>query len=334
MNFQCMNTRMNIGLRKWALAAAALLSLASGAWAADEVNVRFSWKLKGEYGHLYLAQDLGFYSGKNLAVRMGEGAGSPAALGALLQGQEDVVIMPAIFAISAIQKGMPIKIIALYHPKTPVVLISQPDKPVLRPKDLEGKTVAVSVGETGTAYLSVFCAVNKIDCGKVKKVQMDAQSRVPQFVQKQVDVVSVYRDNDLPVLEARIGTKFPVLDLAQYGLAIPGLAAVTSNADIAKRSDVLKRYLAAVNEGIEATKKDPKAAATALAKAWPGGPSAEVIESQVRATMDAMETQPGKPIGWIDAKSITQALELLKTEEAVGTPKPVDAFFTNDLLAK
>jgi NitT/TauT family transport system substrate-binding protein len=296
------------------------------------VNVRFSWKLKGEYAHLYLAQEQGLYASKNLAVRMGEGAGAPAALGALLQGQEDVVVMPAIFAVSAIQKGMPVKIVALYHPRTPVVLISQPDKPVAQPKDLEGKTIAHAVGETGTSYLAVFCSVNGIDCGKVKKIQMDAQSRVPQFLQKQVDAVSVYRTSDLPVLEAKVGTKFPVLDLAQHGLAIPGLAAVSSNAAIAKRPEVLRRYLAAVNEGIAATRKDPKAAATALMKIWQGSPPQEVVEAQVRATMEAVPGVPGKPVGWIDGKAISQALDLLKTDEAIGTPKPVETFFTNDLL--
>ena len=317
-------------LRTAALAAA--LAATSTAWAADEVNVRFSWKLKGEYAHLYLAQDQGLYAAKNLTVRMGEGAGAPAALGALLQGQEDVVVMPAIFAVSAIQKGMPIKIVALYHPRTPVVLISRPENPVAKPKDLEGKTVAHAVGETGTSYLAVFCAVNGVDCAKVKKVQMDAQSRVPQFLQKQVDAVSVYRTSDLPVLEARVGTRFTVLDLAQNGLAIPGLAAVSSNAAIAKRPDVLKRYLAAVNESIAATRKDPKAAAASLMKAWQGSPPVEVVEAQVRATMDAIPAEPGKPVGWIDPKAISQALELLKTDEAIGTPKPVETFFTNDLL--
>lgn len=53
-----------------ALLAAIICS--SAASAADDVRVRFSWKLKGEYGHLYLAQDQGFYAAKNLAVRSGQ----------------------------------------------------------------------------------------------------------------------------------------------------------------------------------------------------------------------------------------------------------------------
>lgn len=317
----------------------ALLTLLAGlacsfsASAADEVRVRFSWKLKGEYGHLYLAQDRRFYAARDLAVRMGEGAGAQAALGALVQGQEDIVIMPGVFAASAIQKGMPIKIIALYHPKTPVVMISHPDKAILKPQDLEGKIVAHAVGETGTSYLGTFCAVNKIDCTRIKMVQMDAQSRIAHFLQNQVDAVSIYRTSDLPVLEQRTGIKFPILDLAQYGLVVPGLAAVTSDAAIARNPDVLKRYLAAVGEGIDATRRDPRAAANAIAKVWQVGPPVDVIEAQVRATIDAMVPEEGKPIGWIDAKLIEQTIELLATEQAVDHPRPAASFFTNELLA-
>lgn len=311
---------------------ASSMGLASTARAEDQVNVRFSWKLKGEYGPIYLAQERGLFAAKGLSVKLGEGAGAPAALGALLQGQEDVVILPGIFAISAIQKGMPIKLIAIYHAKTPVVIISQPDKPIQTPKDLEGKSIVVSVGETGTSYLGTFAAQNGIDIEKIKRVQVDAQARVNYFLQKQVDLVSVYRSNDLPALEKKTGIKYPLVDMAKYGLAVPGLAAVSSDAIIAKKPDVLRRFLAAVDQGVDATKKDPKAASEALLKAWAAGPSLDVVEAQVKATIDAIEDVPGHSVGWMDAKQITGSLDLLKTDEDIGTPKPAQVFFTNDLL--
>ena len=99
-------------------AAMLLLSSVLPAHAADEVNVRFSWKLKGEYATFYTALERGFFAKRGLDVHLGEGAGAPAALGGLLQGQEDVVVLPGIFAISAIQKGMPIKLIAMYQPRS------------------------------------------------------------------------------------------------------------------------------------------------------------------------------------------------------------------------
>ena len=304
----------------------------TAARADDEVKVRFSWKLKGEYAPLYLAQEDGFFKAQHVAVRMGEGAGAPAALGALLQGQEDVVILPGIFAISAIQKGMPIKLIAIYHAKTPVVIISHPDNPVLKPKEMEGKSIVTSVGETGTSYLSTFAAQNGVDFDKIKKVQVDAQIRVNYFLQNKVDMVSVYRTNDLPSVEEKTGIKYPILDMAEYGLAIPGLAAVSSDAIIAKKGDALKRFLIAFDQGIDATRKDPAAASKALLKAWNNGPSLSVVEAQVKATVDAIQPVSGHPAGWMTALQIKSSLDLLKTDEDIGTPKPAETFFTNDLL--
>jgi hypothetical protein len=64
-------------------AIAGLFAFAADAFAQDQINVRFSWKLKGEYAPLYMAQELGLFKAENLDVRLGEGAGSQAALGAL-----------------------------------------------------------------------------------------------------------------------------------------------------------------------------------------------------------------------------------------------------------
>ena len=41
------------------IASATLATLAFAAVAQDNVNVRFSWKMKGEYGPLYMAQEEG-----------------------------------------------------------------------------------------------------------------------------------------------------------------------------------------------------------------------------------------------------------------------------------
>jgi len=314
-------------------ALAAALSLAS-ARAADDLKVRFTWKLKGEYAPFYLAQEKGLYAANGLNVRMGEGAGAPAALGALLQGQEDLVVVQGIFAVSAIQKGMPIKIIALYIPKVGVVVISHNDNPVRVPKDMEGKSIAVAVGDTGTTYLSTFAAKNGIDYGRIKRVQVEAQSRATLFIQKRVDMFTGFLTNDLPALEKATNTKYPTLNMAEHGLAIPGLAIVATDAAIAKKADVFKRYLAAVDKGIAATRKDQPAATQALMKSWSTAPSTDVVDAQVKATVHEMTRVPGKPTGWTDASLITATLDLLRTDEDIGTPKPADVFFTNDLLPK
>lgn len=312
---------------------AVMFAATSGAaLAEDQANVRFSWKLKGEYAPLYVAKEKGYFDREGLKVQLGEGAGAPAALGALVQGQEDAVLLPGIFALTAISKGMPIKLIALYHPKTPVALISWPEKPVRTPKDLEGKTIATAIGETGTTYLDSFCKANGVDCSKVQRVQVNAQSRVPQFIQHKVDVVSVYQTNDLPILEEKEGGKFVTLEMDKHGLAIPGMALVASDAGIAKKPEVLRKLLKAVGEGVVETKKNPAEGAQAIMKNWSGHPSASAVTAQVKATADAMPVSAGQPVGWIDEKVIASALDLLKTTGEIEAPKPLSTYYTNDLL--
>ena len=301
---------------------------------AEEVKVRFSWKLKGEYGFFYLGEQKGVYKDAGVTLKLGEGAGSQAALGSLIQGQEDAVILPGIFAISAIQKGMPVKIIALYQPETPIALISHADKAIKTPKDLEGKTIAHAVGETGTSYLNAFCEINQVDCSKISKVQMDSQSRVPQFLQGQVDVVSVYKTNDLPVLEDKTGQTFPTLDMPQYGLAIPGMAVVASVDGVANKGAALKSFLAANAKAIEMTRAEPAAATAALKAVWQAGPSDKVIQQQIEATSASIHSPSGMPLGWVDEKEIVDALKLIGSVEEIGTPKPTSDFFTNELLTK
>lgn len=319
-------------VRWFLLGAAMAIASAASANAQDQVNVRFSWKLKGEYAPLYFAQESGLFKKNNLNVHMGEGAGAQAALGALVQGQEDAVVLPGVFALSAIQKGIPVKLVALYHPKTPVALISWPEKPVNKPQDLVGLTVAHAVGETGTTYLDAFLKLNGVDPAKVKRVTMNAQSRVPAFIDHQVDVVSVYQTNDWPIIQETQKTKFVFMDMVKFGLAIPGLAVVTSDADIAQKPEVLKRFLRAVADGVAGAKKDVKAATASMLKNWPNPPPEHAVFEQVKATVEAIPVPAGHEIGWIDQKTIADALSLLQSTGEIDAPKPLQAYFTNSLL--
>jgi NitT/TauT family transport system substrate-binding protein len=307
-------------------------AVASTAAAEDQVKVRFSWKLKGEYAPLYLAQERGFFKRENLDVRLGEGSGAQAALGALIQGQEDIVVLPGVFALSAIQKNIPVKLIAMYHPKTPVALITFPDKPARTPKDLEGMTVAHSVGETGTSYLDAFLKLNGVDPSKVKRTIINAQARVPAFIQRQVDVVSVYQTNDLPIMLEQQETKFVIMDMVEFGLSIPGLSFATSDRNIARKADILKRFLRASNAGVAEAKKNPMSATAALRKNWPNAPSEHAVLEQVKATLDAIPVPADRPIGWIDGTTVANTLQLLHSVGEIDQIKAPGAYFMDALL--
>jgi NitT/TauT family transport system substrate-binding protein len=310
------------------------LLASSSSWAEDVFNVRFSWKLKGEYAPFYLARDEGLFTKVGYNVHLGEGAGAEAALGALVQGQEDVVVIPGIYALSAVSKGLPVKMIALYQPKAPVAIISFPDKPITSPKELEGHSLVGTVGDTTTDYLKVFCKINAIDCDKIKLVMLNNQARLPQFMSRQVDALSTYWNIDVPQLEFSSKQKFVVLDVSKYGLIEPGLSIVTSDAAIQNNPERLKNFIHALSQGFVDSKESPKAAAEALSNAWQGAPDAEVVETQVKLSNDTFVSSAGEPLGWVDDGVVTAALALLKDSGQIETVKPHGSYYTNKLLSE
>ena len=171
--------------------------------AAEKVTVRFTWKYKGEYAPLFVALDKGYYKAEGLDVDLAEGSGAQTVLKLLASGGEKFGYGPAVSAAQAISQGLPVKVVALYQTRAPMGVIAFPDVPLKTPKDLEGKRLAISVGETFGDMLGPFTKLNNVDIDKIQKIQMEASVRNTQFLTRKIDVMSVYLSNELPQLEKR-----------------------------------------------------------------------------------------------------------------------------------
>ena len=315
-------------------ACAIVMSLAVPARAAEEsLKVRFTWKLKGEYAPLYVAQDKGLFTKYGLQVTMGEGAGGQAAMGALVQGQEDVVVVPGVYALTTVSKGMPVRLIALYHPATPFGLFSFADNPVRSPKDLEGLKIATSF-DNFSNHINAFCRKNNIDCDKISKVRVNIAMQQQLFVGRQVDAFGGYLNVDWPLLKRATSEPLVALDVSKYGFSVPGLAIATSNTMLEKRPDVLRKFLAAVAEGTAMTRADVPAATDILMKSWAVSPNRTVIQEQIESSIGATPVYPGRPTGWIDENVLSEALNMLLETREIEIKQPMEKYFTNALLPK
>ncbi len=297
---------------------------------ATPVSIRFSWKLKGEYAPLYVALDKGYFADEGLKVSLGAGAGSQAALAAVVQGQETVTFAPAIFGLQAISKGLDVKIIALYHPATPMAFISHPENPVRTPKDLEGKLLAHSVGDTASDFLPVFCNINKLNCDSIKMVQLNYKAVMAQFLAKKVDVTAAYLTNDIPMLKSK-GVKLVILNLPKHGLNLPGGSLITSNKQIADDPKVLRGLLKALDRGYRFAKKEPLTAARVMKKFWDTSLADDVVAEQVRETVLAVPEIAGKGLGWVDPKIFASSLKQIKAAGKIDKILALDAYYTNAL---
>ena len=321
-----------------AASAALAIAFAAAAWqqacaqAAQKVTVRFTWKLKGEYAPLFVALDKGYYTSEGLDVDLAEGSGAQTVLKLLAGGNEKFGYGPAVSAAQAVSQGFPVKVIALYQTRAPMGVISFPEVPLKTPKDLEGKRLAISVGETFGDMLGPFTRINHVDMSKIQRIQMDASARSAQFLTRKIDVMSVYLSNELPQLEKRAGIKFNVLRVTEYGLNLLGASMIVGEAFAQNNGTTVRKLLRATAKGYRDAMADPKQAAGIMAKHMKVPEDPDVLDKQVEATVISTNAPAGKPLGWQESADWEANLSLLKETGGISEVKPLDAYYTNDYL--
>src|ERR1700731_2922257 len=302
------------------------------AQAPEKITIRFTWKLKGEYAPLFVALDKGYYRAEGLDVELAEGSGAQTVLKLLASGNEKFGYGPAVSAAQAVSQGLPVKVVALYQTRAPMGVIAFPDTPLKVPKDLEGKRLAISVGETFGDMIRPFTRINNVDLSKIQLIQMDASARTIQFLTRKIDVMSVYLSNELPQIEKRAGVKFNVIKVTDFGLNVLGSSMYVSNAFAEQNPETVKKLLRATAKGYRDAVADPKAAAQMMAKHMAVPEQPDVLDRQVEATVVTTNAPPGQPIGWQSEADWQANLNLLKETGGIADVKALSAYFTNEYL--
>src|SRR6202023_237904 len=227
----------------------------------------------------------GYCRAEGLEVELAEGSGAQTVLKLLASGNEKFGYGPAVSAAQAVSQSLPVRVVALYQTKAPMGVISFPDVPLKSPKDLEGKRLAMSVGETFGDMLGPFTRINHVDINKIQQIQMDASARSSQFLTRKIDVMSVYLSNELPQIEKRAGVKFNVIKVTDFGLNVLGSSMYVSNAFAEQNPETVKKLLRATAKGYRDAVADPKAAAQMMAKHMAVPEQPDVLDRQVEATV-------------------------------------------------
>lgn len=300
--------------------------------AREKVPVRFTWKLKGEYAPLFVALDKGFYAAEGLDVELAEGSGTLTVLQLVANGTENIGYGPAVAVAQAISRGLPLRVVALYQTQTPIGLISFPDVPLRNPKDLEGRKLAITVGETFSELLDPFLKKNNIDRSKVDRIKMENSIRNTQFVSRKVDVMSVYISNELPMMEKTIGVKFNVLRISDHGINLPGASFFVNNEFSRTRPETIRKLLRATARGYVEADRNRREAAAIMNKYLTLKAPPDILDLQVKATMDSTHAVAGRPVGWQDDAYWKESLDLLRSAEAIKQIRELNSYYTNEFL--
>ncbi len=328
-----MTMRRNLGKVIFGLAIALPLVLGAQAQAQDNVSLRLNWYLGGLHVPFYYGVDRGFYRQEGINLTINEGRGSANTVQVVGAGTDTFGLADSSSIISLVSKGGEIKSVMNILSSTGFSVVSAASSGIRTPKDIEGKTLAVSPGDPIRGLLEALAAYNKVDISKVNFVQVDPAAKVVTVLEKRADGLLGGADDQFFLLKYR-GVEPHALRFADHGANIVGMAIFTGNNTIKASPELVRRFVRATKRAWEEAKKNPDAAVDVAMKIKPDL-NRQSTKDQMLVDFELMDSPNVKgQVGLGHEKDWGQTIELLKKYRGLETQLNWTAFHTNDFLPK
>src|SRR6185295_4147900 len=223
--------------------------------ATEDIHFQLVWIAFGRHAPYYTAQ----------------GNGTMQGLRTLIAGKaqfvfQDLGVMMAVRA----KEGAKIRALACLYQKSPHTVFFIEGKGISKPKDLEGKKIAFSPGDSPKLMFPAFAKAIGIDESKLSWLSVDPNSKNAVLLNHSVDGMITYLFT-LPVLQkaAQNNDKVGTLVYSDYGADFysNGLGAMDDY--IKQKPEVTRNFVQATMEGVKYTLAHPEEAVQMLKKHQP-----------------------------------------------------------------
>lgn len=328
-----MKMSLNIRAAFFGLVVSLPLLFCAQVRAEDNVSLRLNWYLGGLHVPFYYGVDKGFYKQEGINLVINEGRGSANTVQVVGAGTDTFGLADSSSIINLISKGGEIKSVMTVLSSTGFSVVSAASAGIRTPKDIEGKTLAVSPGDPIRGLLEAVAAHNKVDISKVKFVQVDPAAKVVSVLEKRADGLLGGADDQFFLLKYR-GVEPHALRFADHGANIVGMAIFTGTNTIKNNPDLVRRFVKATKRSWEEAKKNADAAVDVAMKVK-ADLNRQSTKDQMMVDFELMDSVNVKgQVGFGNEKDWSQTIDLLKKYRGLETQLNWTAFHTNDFLPK
>jgi len=299
------------------LAAAIAIGAAAGqaafAQPKDKVILMLNWYVYSEHAPFFLGKEKGFYDAENIELEIQEGRGSAVSVQAVGAGSATFAYADIPTMVKAAAKGAPVRSVGVALQVSPMAVMGFADKNVKTAKDIAGKTIAMTPGDSMSQIWPLFLKKAGLQENEFKTVSGDAQTKLNAVINGQADLLLGYvMDQNIKLQDA---TKKPVQNVrfADYGVNMISSGIVANKETLAKSPELVKRFMRATTRALEETEKSPEAAVDATLKAQPKSGQRDTMLSGVKLTTSLYHTEETKGLRpfHVSMKNLNDSLDLL-----------------------
>lgn len=326
---------------KAALACALTLALACAAPAQaqslekTDVRIVLGWTFVASQAMFTYGVDRGFFKAEGLNVTVDRGAGSGTAIQRVNSGAYDFgyADVGTLTKFNAENRARMLQAVYISEDDSPLALFTLEGKGIAKPKDAEGKRIAVSQFDGARLMFPVLAKANKIDASSMTWKTVDPQLREVMLARGEADVITGFTTTSIPLL-TNMKQKFVVLRYADFGVQGMGQAMVATTDFIQKNPNTTRAVVRALNRSMKAMIEDPKGAIDSLKSR---DPTIDVESENLR--MDIMVKQliltphaKQKGISSPDPQRLAGIIASVLEVSEVKDPLPVSAVYNDQFL--
>jgi len=326
-------------LKATLFAATALIPFATlPAQAADKVVLMLNWYVYGEHAPFFYGKDKGIYAAEGIDLEIQEGRGSAVTVQAVAAKTVDFAYADVPTMIRAAVKGAPVTSPGVLLQKNPMSAMGFSEKNIRKAEDLRGKIVATTPGDSMSQIWPLFLKKAGLKESEMRIVSGDAQTKLNAVINGQADVLLGYvMDQSMKIKDATGKDVFPI-KFADYGINLVSSGVVANRDFVKDNQDLVKRFMLAATQSIEAAVKDPKGAAQSILNANPKGGKIETLTQGFELTIPLYKDPSGKanrPFNVTDAnmKETVDVMVEFGGLEAKAKDE-IKTYYTNEFLPK
>ncbi len=315
-----------------------LLLWGNAAFAADKVVLMLNWYIYGEHAPFYLGKVKGIYAANGIDLEIQEGRGSAATIQAVAAKTADFGYADVPTMMRAAIKGAPIIATGVLLQTSPMSVMGLKEKNIRKPDDIKGKTVAITPADSMTQIWPLFLKRTGLKESDFTTVAGDGQTKLNAVINGQADLLLGYvMDQSMKIKDATGKDVYPI-KFADYGINLVSSGIVANTGFVKANPDLVRRFMKASAEAVEAAVKDPKSAIDAILETNPKAGKPDTLLQGFELTIPlyhTAETLGKRPFGVTD-RNMSDSVALLVeygglAATANANPK---AFYTNDYLAQ
>lgn len=327
---------MNRILKAAAAAIGVLFSMVP-ALAQDKVIFSLNWVPYGLHYGIFAAEAQGYYRDAKLDMDIQRGFGSGDTVKRTATGVADIGMADMASLIIGRGNGLAVKQIAIVLDRSPDAIFYVKGIGINSPKDLPGRSLGASVGETPLNVLPALAANAGFDASKVKIINLTPPAKFPTLVSKKVDSIVAFLTEEPAIRSAaeKAGVEVDRIIYSDFGIDYYSIGLIASDEMLAKRGDVVRRVVEATMRGYAWAMANPEAAADAYVKRFPESSRALTL-AQWKITMDHMLTERSRQngLGSFDRTKVEKTLELIKKYQQGKSEITADDIYTSKYLTR